>query len=168
MEPERPWLNETYYRIVLFVNYIDQITTDIGYCRVQANEHAITHIGFYDNKTLSSANTITQMALEQLKDYFCGNLRQFDFALNAKGTEFQQQVWNVLKGIKYGETASYLDIANALGKPKACRAVGAANGKNPIAVVVPCHRIIGSSGKLTGYAGGLERKQFLLELEGAF
>ena len=108
-----------------------------------------------------------QEACKQLNGYFSGTLTQFDLPLAAKGTPFQHQVWQALGEIKYGDTASYADIANAIENPKAVRAVGMANGKNPIAIVVPCHRVIGSNNTLTGYAGGLSRKQFLLNLEGA-
>lgn len=112
-------------------------------------------------------NAITDAACRQLQAYFDGKLREFDLPLSPKGTAFQNQVWHALKQVKYGETASYLDIAKAIGNPKAVRAVGMANGRNPIAIVVPCHRIIGSNKTLTGYAGGLSRKQYLLNLEGA-
>ncbi|MFZ8199583.1 methylated-DNA--[protein]-cysteine S-methyltransferase [Alteromonas portus] len=113
------------------------------------------------------SNAITDEACRQLSAYFDGKLNEFDLPLSAKGTAFQHSVWDALQQVKYGETASYLDIANAIGNPKAVRAVGMANGRNPIAIVVPCHRIIGSNKTLTGYAGGLPRKQYLLNLEGA-
>ena len=112
-------------------------------------------------------NAITDAACSQLQAYFDGTLREFDLPLCPSGTAFQNQVWNALQQVKYGETASYLDIAKTIGNPKAVRAVGMANGRNPIAIVVPCHRIIGSNKTLTGYAGGLPRKQYLLNLEGA-
>lgn len=115
----------------------------------------------------SRTNAITDEACRQLEAYFDGQLHEFDLPLAPKGTEFQNQVWRALQQVKYGETASYLDIAKAIGNPKAVRAVGMANGRNPIAIVVPCHRIIGSNRTLTGYAGGLPRKQYLLNLEGA-
>lgn len=115
----------------------------------------------------SRTNAITDEACCQLKAYFDGQLHEFDLPLAPKGSEFQNQVWRALLQVKYGETASYLDIAKAIGNPKAVRAVGMANGRNPIAIVVPCHRIIGSNRTLTGYAGGLQRKQYLLNLEGA-
>ena len=103
----------------------------------------------------------------QLDAYFAGRLRTFEFPMELSGTAFQSQVWRALQTIPYGETASYGDIASMIGKPSACRAVGLANGRNPIAIVVPCHRVIGKSGSLTGYGGGLSRKQQLLALEGA-
>jgi methylated-DNA-[protein]-cysteine S-methyltransferase len=104
-------------------------------------------------------------AAAQLDAYFAGELRRFDLPLAPRGTPFQLRVWSALTGIPYGETASYGEIAAAVGRPDAPRAVGAANGRNPIAVIVPCHRVIGAAGSLTGYGGGLERKRMLLELE---
>ncbi len=104
-------------------------------------------------------------ACAQLDAYFAGELQHFDLALMPKGTAFQEAVWQALTQIPYGETCSYGDLAAQIGKPKASRAVGAANGLNPIPVIIPCHRVIGSSGKLTGFGGGIETKQFLLELE---
>jgi methylated-DNA-[protein]-cysteine S-methyltransferase len=106
-------------------------------------------------------------AARQLRAYFAGELRRFDLPLDMRGTAFQMSVWNALLGIPYGETRSYLRIAEAIGSPLSVRAVGAANGANPIPIVVPCHRVIGSSGKLVGYGGGLPLKKRLLELEGS-
>jgi len=104
-------------------------------------------------------------AERQLNDYFAGKLKKFSLALDAKGTEFQKKVWQALLTIPFGETRSYGQIARQIGRPKAVRAVGAANGKNPLSIVAPCHRVIGSNGKLTGFAGGLEVKACLLGLE---
>lgn len=103
----------------------------------------------------------------QLNEYFAGSLRQFTVPLDLRGTPFQCQVWELLRSIPYGETREYGQIARALGRPAAARAVGGAAGSNPVAIVVPCHRVIGSNGRLTGYAGGLDRKRFLLDLEAA-
>ncbi len=103
---------------------------------------------------------------EQLEGYWRHELKEFDVPLRMAGTPFQQAVWAGLRAIPYGETWSYGELALALGKPGASRAVGLANGKNPVSVVVPCHRVVGSSGSLTGYGGGLARKQWLLDLEG--
>jgi methylated-DNA-[protein]-cysteine S-methyltransferase len=102
---------------------------------------------------------------EQLRAYFAGRLREFDLPLAPHGTPFQQEVWGALREIPYGSTISYAELAAAVGRPHAARAVGAANGRNPLAVVVPCHRVIGASGALTGYGGGLGRKRLLLDLE---
>jgi methylated-DNA-[protein]-cysteine S-methyltransferase len=103
----------------------------------------------------------------QLAQYFAGQRQQFDLALDFSGTDFQKRVWQALLTIPFGETRSYSDIARQLGDVKAVRAVGAANGKNPISIVAPCHRVIGASGELTGFAGGLKAKELLLTLEGA-
>jgi len=104
-------------------------------------------------------------ACKQLDEYFAGERRVFDLPLNIEGTEFQKKVWNALLRIEYGKTATYGDIAEVIGQPKAVRAVGGANNKNKIAIIIPCHRVIGKDGSLTGYAGGLNVKEFLLNLE---
>ena len=106
-------------------------------------------------------------AVRQLDEYFAGTRREFDLALAPHGTPFQLAVWDALRAIPYGETVSYGAIARTVGRPNAVRAVGQANGRNPIAIVVPCHRVIGSDHSLTGYGGGMERKRYLLGLEGA-
>jgi methylated-DNA-[protein]-cysteine S-methyltransferase len=103
---------------------------------------------------------------KELGEYFAGKRNAFTVPLDMRGTSFQKQVWDALLGIPFGETRTYGQLANQLGNPKATRAVGAANGRNPLAILVPCHRVIGSSGKLTGFAGGLEAKAHLLKLEG--
>lgn len=105
---------------------------------------------------------------QQLGDYFAGTRRAFDLPFAARGTPFQQQVWAALTRIPYGATASYIELARMVDKPSASRAVGAANGRNPLSIVVPCHRVIGASGALTGFGGGLPTKEFLLTLEGAW
>jgi methylated-DNA-[protein]-cysteine S-methyltransferase len=104
-------------------------------------------------------------ARTQLEEYFAGNRTTFDIPLAAQGAPFEREVWHALEEIPYGETVSYGEIAQRVGQPTAARAVGTANGRNPIAVIVPCHRVIGADGSLTGYGGGLERKRLLLELE---
>jgi methylated-DNA-[protein]-cysteine S-methyltransferase len=101
----------------------------------------------------------------QLGEYFAGTRTHFNLPLEARGSEFERKVWRALKKIPYGKTKSYLDLAKAIGSPKACRAVGAANSRNPLPIVVPCHRVIGANGKLTGFAGGLEKKATLLAHE---
>jgi methylated-DNA-[protein]-cysteine S-methyltransferase len=106
-------------------------------------------------------------AAGQLRAYFAGELREFDLALAPRGTPFQQSVWSALREIPYGRTIGYAELAAAVGRPRAARAVGAANGRNPLAVVVPCHRVIGAAGALTGYGGGLTRKRMLLDMEAA-
>ena len=110
----------------------------------------------------------TELILEcknQLKEYFAGERKEFDLPLAPRGTEFQQKVWKALMEIPSGETRTYGEIAAAIGNPKAARAVGMANNKNPIGIIIPCHRVVGANGKLVGYAGGMEKKEFLLELE---
>jgi len=111
------------------------------------------------------ADALTDKTATQLDEYFAGKRSRFDLPLNPIGTDFQRRVWNALSDIPYGETRSYKQIACAVGNPKACRAVGMANNKNPIWIIIPCHRVIGSGGSLTGYGGGLEMKQKLLDLE---
>lgn len=117
--------------------------------------------------TRNDRNVLLQETSRQLQEYFAGRLREFKLPLDMRGTSFQKQVWSELEKIPYGQTRSYLQVAVAVGAPKAVRAVGAANGANPIPIIVPCHRVIGTGGKLTGYGGGLPLKQRLLELEGA-
>ncbi len=108
---------------------------------------------------------LLERASRQLEEYFAGKRKQFDLPLSLRGTEFQRQVWAALRDIPYGETRSYGQIAQAVGRPKAVRAVGMANHRNPISIIVPCHRVVGADGSLTGYGGGLENKKFLLALE---
>jgi methylated-DNA-[protein]-cysteine S-methyltransferase len=141
------------------------VATAHGYLTVFANDEAVKAIDFCDTHPRANENKISKLAAKQLSEYIAQQRDSFDLPLQPDGTDFQQEVWKALIEIPYGKTASYLDIANAIGNKKACRAVGAANGKNPIPIVIPCHRIIGSTGKLTGYAGGLPRKTYLLALE---
>ena len=115
----------------------------------------------------NDTNPLLLEAARQLRAYFAGTLREFQLPLDMRGTDFQKRVWRQLESIPYGETRSYSQVALAIGLPHAVRAVGAANGANPIAIVVPCHRVIGAGGKLVGYGGGLPLKKRLLELEGA-
>ena len=105
--------------------------------------------------------------IHQLAEYFAGERAAFDVALALEGTSFQRTVWGALQDIPYGQTISYGELARRIGRPSAIRAVGLANGRNPVSLIVPCHRVIGGDGSLTGYGGGIERKRFLLELEGA-
>ena len=120
-----------------------------------------------DEAANETADPVLEASSTQLKEYFAGKRHSFDLPLAAAGTDFQRSVWAALAAIPYGELRSYRDIAHSIAKPKAVRAVGAANGRNPLPIVVPCHRVIGSDGSLTGFAGGLEAKTCLLELEGA-
>lgn len=146
----------------------------LGEVTIQANEHGLTGLWFEQHTTLpddlgarSQANNILKTAEAEVTAYFQDSDMTFSVPLAATGTDFQQQVWQALTEIPSGETWSYQDLANHINNPKAVRAVGLANGKNPISVIVPCHRVIGSNGKLTGYAGGVERKAWLLKHEGA-
>lgn len=142
------------------------INSPIGPLTIACNEQGISMISFSNAKELSrEIPKSLKTCVQQLQEYFSGKRQSFDLKLAPEGTAFQQSVWKELLHIPYGETQTYLDIAKALGDEKLTRAVGNANGKNPIAIVVPCHRVIGSNGKLTGYAGGMKRKQFLLQLE---
>ncbi|MGR5068812.1 methylated-DNA--[protein]-cysteine S-methyltransferase [Vibrio alfacsensis] len=144
----------------------------LGMVTIQANGQGLLGIWFETCTTKPDSLgerddqcPVLSLTRTQLDEYFSGLRNEFDLPLAAIGTEFQTQVWHALTTIPYGETWSYQDLANAIGNSKAVRAVGLANGKNPISIVVPCHRVIGKSGKLTGYAGGVERKQRLLALE---
>ncbi|MBS5322140.1 MAG: methylated-DNA--[protein]-cysteine S-methyltransferase [Lachnospiraceae bacterium] len=110
-------------------------------------------------------NPVIQQTIKELEEYFAGSRKVFTVPLDLRGTEFQKKVWEALREIPYGETRSYKEIAEKIGNPKASRAVGMANHRNPIGIVVPCHRVVGANGKLTGYAGGIPMKQALLELE---
>jgi len=110
-------------------------------------------------------STLTDITAMQLKEYFAGKRKKFDVPLDPKGTDFQRSVWKALQEIPYGKTRSYKQIAQAIGNPKACRAVGMANNKNPIWILIPCHRVIGSDGALTGYGGGMDMKTRLLKIE---
>lgn len=150
------------------VQFVDYLSTSQGLLEIIANKEGLSAVTFVQSPRLSpNANEIVCQAKAQLSQYFKRTRTEFSLPLAAEGTQFQKAVWQALLSIKYGETASYADIATALNNPKAVRAVGMANSKNPIAIIVPCHRVIGSNKTLTGYAGGLDKKQYLLNLEGA-
>ena len=142
------------------------IKTPLGMATIKGDENGIAIISIVDKGEISKViPSILQEAVTQLQDYFDGQRTHFDFQLNPSGTEFQQKVWKGLCEIPFGKTMSYLELAKQLGDVKAIRAVASANGKNPLWIVVPCHRVIGMDGSLTGYAGGLWRKKWLLEHE---
>lgn len=145
--------------------YLDAFDSPCGPVTVHANEQAVTAIVFAYPKAPVAPTALTKTAIAQLSEYFSGHRRDFTLPLAPHGTPFQQRVWSALCEIPYGETRSYADLANAIGNPKAVRAVGLANSKNPVSICIPCHRVIGKNGALTGYAGGLDRKAFLLNLE---
>jgi len=142
------------------------IKTPLGVAKIEGDENGVSVISVSDEGTVSTEIPgVLQVAVSQLDDYFEGKRNHFDFKLNPKGTEFQQKVWKSLLEIPFGKTRTYLEQSKILGDVKAIRAVASANGKNPLWIVVPCHRIIGTDGSLTGYAGGLWRKKWLLEHE---
>lgn len=136
----------------------------IGKICIQGTEDAITSISFSEGDAVLKGGLVKECA-DQLKAYFAGNLRVFSLQLEAQGTEFQESVWKSLFRIPFGETLSYAQMATVLGNPKVIRAAASANGANPIAIVIPCHRVLGSDGKLVGYSGGLWRKEWLLRHE---
>lgn len=140
--------------------------TPLGITKIVGDENGISVISVSDEGEISATIPfILQKAVSQLNDYFEGNRTNFTFKLKPSGTEFQQKVWKGLLEIPFGKTMSYLELSKKLGDVKAIRAVASANGKNPLWIVIPCHRVIGSDGSLTGYAGGLWRKKWLLEHE---
>ena len=154
--------------------YHQKFSSIIGWIHIVADNNSLRAITFDCNWEVVSKtqgdikpehNLITEQTQSQLQEYFAGERTKFDLPITFSGTEFQQQTWQALLTIPYGETRSYSEQAHLIGNPKAVRAVGRTNGLNPIPIVVPCHRVIGKSGKLTGYAGGLNIKKFLLQLE---
>lgn len=142
------------------------IKTPLGIAEITGDENGISIISITDEGEISSEiPAVLQEAVAQLRDYFEAKRTDFTFKMNPQGTEFQQKVWQALLEIPFGKTCSYMDLSKKLGDVKAIRAVASANGKNPLWIVVPCHRVIGTDGSLTGYAGGLWRKKWLLEHE---
>ena len=142
------------------------IRTPLGIAKITGDDNGISEISALNEGECSTKiPTILKEAVSQLQDYFEGKRTKFDLKINPKGTEFQQKVWQELMNIPFGKTINYLDLAKKLGDPKVIRAAASANGKNPLWIVVPCHRVIGTDGSLTGYAGGLWRKKWLLEHE---
>lgn len=144
-----------------------QINTPLGVLEIKGNMDGICKVVFSDASEITDSEVPKELedAVFQLQEYFAGERNEFQLALTPEGTEFQKKVWNHLQYIDFGKTKSYQQIANELGDPKVIRAAAAANGKNPIAIIIPCHRVIGSDGSLTGYAGGLGRKKWLLAHE---
>ena len=144
------------------------INSPLGITKIIGDENGIAVISVSDvgtNEVSAEVPKVLKDAVSQLEEYFDGKRTDFDLKLNPKGTEFQQKVWKVLLEIPYGKTVSYMDQTKKLGDIKAIRAVASANGKNPLWIVVPCHRVIGTNGSLTGYAGEIWRKKWLLEHE---
>lgn len=143
------------------------LKTPLGLAELRGDSEGLSSIKVLDRTDLPSKHIpdSLQEAARQLREYFAGERSDFSLKTNPQGTEFQKQVWQTLGQIPFGKTVSYLELSKKLGNPKAIRAVASANGKNPLWIVVPCHRVIGSDGSLTGYAGGLHRKKWLLEHE---
>jgi len=148
------------------------IPSPVGELLLAGDETGLQMVGFQDGTHPTKPKPDWQenprpfkQVIAQLRDYFGGKRREFDLALVPEGTEFQLRVWSALRTIPYGKTCSYGELAQRIRKPKAARAVGAANGQNPIPIIVPCHRVIGANGSLTGFGGGLKIKRILLELE---
>lgn len=171
------------------MNQLTYYHSPVGHISIEATENAITKIHFIDNLTgnftgnlvnnsienskiidtelANKSSEVIQKCVQELDLYFAGKLQQFTVPLQTQGTDFQKVVWAELQNIPFGKTISYLELARRLGNEKVIRAAGTANGKNPIAIIIPCHRVIGSDGTLVGYAGGLWRKKHLLDLENA-
>ena len=156
------------------MEYYDYYDSPLGQILLVASDAALTGLHFADEKYYPAIASewlrqpdakIILRARKQLDDYFAGTRKQFDLPVDPAGTAFQRGVWRALQKIPYGVTANYGAVAKRIGKPSASRAVGAANGRNPISIVIPCHRVIGANGDLTGYAGGMDRKEALLRLE---
>ena len=142
-------------------------SSPVGLLKIESVDDSIVKIAFGGPVVADDITPVIKRCVMQLDSYFSGELSVFDLPLNPEGTTFQKRVWNILSTIPYGEVKSYLDIAKALDDIGAVRAVGSANGSNPIAIIIPCHRVIGKDGSLTGYAGGVEKKEWLLHHENA-
>ncbi|HFC11377.1 MAG TPA: methylated-DNA--[protein]-cysteine S-methyltransferase [Anaerolineae bacterium] len=152
--------------------YYAMVASPLGDVLLVGNQIGLTYINFQAGTNRleiqpawEKNEVVLQAAIEQIEDYFAGKRKVFDLPLAPRGTLFQQQVWEAVGNIPFGETASYGGIAGKIGRKKAARAVGAANGQNPLPIIIPCHRVIGSNGKLTGYGGGLQLKKWLLAHE---
>lgn len=154
------WMNETPVGRLLLAGDADKLRFLLFDSEKSRTRHQVPQPDWEQN-----ARPFSEV-IRQLKAYFAGQLTEFDVPLEGEGTDFQRDVWSALRDVPYGMTTSYGEIARTIGRPKACRAVGLANGRNPISIIVPCHRIIGSNGSLVGYGGGLDRKTRLLQLEG--
>jgi len=160
--------------------FVSRIPSPVGELTLTASEHALTGVYFPISRhgppplvpplhavERGTGGEVLALAAAQLSEYFTGARTTFDVPLDATGSDFERQVWDLLRAIPYGSTTSYGELARRLGDVKLSRAVGAANGKNPIPIIVPCHRVIGANGDLTGFGGGIETKRWLLEHEGA-
>jgi len=156
------------------MSFVSRVSSPVGELTLTASEHALTGVYFPTSRhgpppsdgVEDGDHPILVRARHELTEYFSGSRTTFDLPLDATGSEFERQVWSLLRAIPYGATTSYGELARRLGDVKLSRAVGAANGKNPIPIIVPCHRVIGANGDLTGFGGGIETKRWLLEHEG--
>lgn len=146
------------------------VKTPLGFAKLEGDQNGISSLNVLNNEITASDEIpeVLEDCVRQLGEYFKGERTQFSLKLNPQGTNFQNRVWDALLTIPYGKTTSYLQLSKKLGDVKAIRAVANANGKNPLWIIIPCHRVIGSDGGLTGYAGGLHRKQWLLEHESPY
>lgn len=148
------------------MNGIVYFNSPIGYIKIEESLGYIIALDFVESKGIENETEITKQCKKELGEYFNGERKAFSVPIKfVKGTEFQRKVWNELRKIPYGKTVTYKYIAEKIGNANASRAVGGANNKNPIAIIVPCHRVIGANGKMVGYAGGIDKKTYLLEIE---
>ena len=149
------------------MTFSTQFSTTVGPLTLEGDDQALTRIGFGAPTAPRGDSPAVAAAAIQLEQYFAGERTEFELAVEVEGTPFERRVWDEVRSIPYAQTATYAEIARRIGRPGASRAVGRANARNPVAVIVPCHRVIGSDGSLTGYAGGIEMKRALLDLENA-
>jgi methylated-DNA-[protein]-cysteine S-methyltransferase len=160
------WIKKTQsVKLAIMYEWCDLAVRDGFSISIEAGPSGVRRIEFSSRGVISHSSSVMREALSQLRSYFAGTLQVFDVPLELGGTDFQRRVWGALVKIPYGETRSYSQIALQIGAPRAVRAVGAANGRNPIPIIVPCHRVIGASGSLVGFGGGLVWKRLLLDLE---
>lgn len=152
--------------------YYYDAPSPIGKVAIAEEDGYITHVLFADTEDINNEKSyriektsLIQNTMKQLDEYFAGERKEFDLPLKTSGTDFMKKDWDALRTIPYGQTCSYKDIAIKIGNPKAFRAVGLANNRNPISIIIPCHRVIGANGKMVGYGGGIPIKEFLLKLE---
>jgi methylated-DNA-[protein]-cysteine S-methyltransferase len=147
------------------MTFSTKFSSPVGSLTLEGDDRCLTRLGFHSPASGQGDAAAVAAAAIQLEQYFAGERTEFELELDLRGTPFERRVWDEVSAIPYGENATYAEIARRVGSPNACRAVGRANGRNPIAVIVPCHRVVGSDGSLTGYAGGIEMKRALLALE---
>jgi methylated-DNA-[protein]-cysteine S-methyltransferase len=165
---KRQMFRESSNHYCMEILYSDGFETPLGPLHIIASEHGISHIQFsseYQPTALVATNAFIEQCIHELREYFAGKRIEFTIPFAPSGTPFEEKVWKMLTSIPYGSTCSYFDIAHRMNNPKAIRAVGRANGANPIAIVIPCHRVVGADGSLTGYSGELWRKRWLLDHE---